>query len=523
MMGLPQHIIRGAAMERFVTRHGDRIVGILSGFDRMLFRGTLRSISYVEGVDKFLSSQHVLYKDFGPFAERLSTRLKAHAEAAAAAHGRPFHYVSSANVRKEDLARTIAAQDHVTEGLICVLSCVEPCWSYTIKRDRRQRRLRLVGGERKCLHLYFYFMDADFGLMHVRLQTWLPFPIQVCVNGRAWLARQLTRAGVGFTQADNCFPRLTDLARAQTLADDLIDWRWESWLRALATLVNPDVGRDGLFRGYYWSVRQSEYATDVMFRTTRHVALIYPALLRHGIEKFQSEDVLRFLGHRPSSGFSREVTRDLQRRPEGVRLKHTVGGNSIKMYDKAGSLLRIETTINEASRFKVRRRRPTDGRLDWLPLRKGIADMRRRAAIGRAANARYLDARRWCDGTPSHHLLDPVSQRVIHDGRPYRALHPISPQEAPLLRAVLRGEFLLHGFSNRDLRAVLAPDAEATPNPDRRRRAAARITRQLRLLRAHGVIKKVPRTHRYRITRTGEAIISTAITFRETDLALLAA
>ncbi len=472
-------------MERFVTRHGDRIVGILSGFDRMLFRGTLRSISYVEGVDKFLSSQHVLYKDFGPFAERLSTRLKAHAEAAAAAHGRPFHYVSSANVRKEDLARTIAAQDHVTEGLICVLSCVEPCWSYTIKRDRRQRRLRLVGGERKCLHLYFYFMDADFGLMHVRLQTWLPFPIQVCVNGRAWLARQLTRAGVGFTQADNCFPRLTDLARAQTLADDLIDWRWESWLRALATLVNPDVGRDGLFRGYYWSVRQSEYATDVMFRTTRHVALIYPALLRHGIEKFQSEDVLRFLGHRPSSGFSREVTRDLQRRPEGVRLKHTVGGNSIKMYDKAGSLLRIETTINEASRFKVRR------------------------VVG--------------DGTPSHHLLDPVSQRVIHDGRPYRALHPISPQEAPLLRAVLRGEFLLHGFSNRDLRAVLAPDAEATPNPDRRRRAAARITRQLRLLRAHGVIKKVPRTHRYRITRTGEAIISTAITFRETDLALLAA
>lgn len=508
-------------MERFVRRHGDRIVGILSGFDRLLFRGTLRSISYVDGLDKFLSSQHVLYKDFGPYVQRLSDRLKTDAMACAADAGRPFEYVASAQVRKEDRARAIADRDQVTEGLVCVLSCVEPCHSFTIRRERERKRLRLVAGERKCLHLYFYFQDPDFGLMHVRLQTWLPLTIQVCVNGRTWLARQLTRARIPHTQVDNGFTALADGARAQTLADDLIDWSWARWLCRLGHLVNPWV-KDGFFHDYYWSVRQSEYATDVMFRDAAAVHAVYPALLRHGIELFHSEDVLRFLGHRPSTGFSREVLSDLQRRPEGVRIKHRVQENSIKMYDKAGSLLRIETTINNPERFKVRRRRPSDGRLDWLPLRKGIADMRRRAAIGRAANARYLDALSVVgEPTPSHQLLDPVSQRVIHHGRAYRALRPISPQEAPLLRLVLQGAFLLHGFSNRDVRTLLDPNQDA--DPVRRRQVSARVTRQLRLLRAHGLIKKVPRTHAYRVTQKGEAVISTAITFRDTDLALLAA
>jgi hypothetical protein len=510
-------------MERFATRHAGRITGILAGFDRMLFRGTLRSISYVEGLDKFLSSQRVLYKDFSRFVEPLSERLKTHAESLATDAGRPFEYLASAQVRKEDRARALAEAQHITEGLVCVLSCVEPCWSFTIRRDRDRQRLRLVGGERKCLHLYFYFIDPDFGLMHIRLQTWLPFTIQVCVNGRTWLARQLTRADVSFTQVDNCFTAIADVARAQTLADDLIDWPWERWLRRLGHLVNPWVhAKDGLFHEYYWSVRQSEYATDVMFRNAATIQAIYPALLRHGIEMFHSEDVLRFLGHRASLGFTREVQSDLQRRPEGVRIKHRVHENSIKMYDKAGSLVRIETTMNNPERFKVRRRRPSDGRLDWLPLRKGIADIRRRAAIGRAANARYLDALSVVgESTPSHHLLDPVSQRVVHHGRSYRALRPISPQEAPLLRAVLQGEFLIHGFSNRDVCAVVVADADS--DSAHRRRASARVTRLLRLLRAHGLIKKVPHTHAYRITHKGEAIMSTALKFRDTDIALLAA
>jgi hypothetical protein len=506
-------------MERFVTRHGDRIVGILAGFDRVLLRGTVRSISYVEGLDKFLSSQRVRYKDFAGYVARLSGQLKAHALALAAAAGRPCEYLPSAATRKEERARAIATRDGITNGLVCVLSCVEPCYSFTIRRDRTARRLRLVRGERKCLHLYFYFMDADFGLMHVRLQTWLPLTMQVCVNGRSWLAQQLTRAGVSFTQADNSFTTIGDGARAQQLADDLIDWPWEAWLRRLARRINPWVAPGGVFHDYYWTVRQSEYATDVLWADAAALRACYPALVRHGIETFQSDDVLRFLGHRPSTGFTREVQSDLRHRHEGVRLKHWVHENSIKMYDKAGTLLRIETTINNPDRFKVRRKNRA-GERTWQPMRKGIADFRRRAAISRAANARYLDALSVVgDATPSHHLLDPVSQRVTRHGRRYRALRPISPEEAPLLQRLARGAWHLEGFSNRDLRPPLAPTATAIE----RRRLAAQVTRALRLLRAHQVVKKIPRTHRYRLTAKGEAVISTALTFRETNLALLAA
>ena len=212
-----------------------------------------------------------------------------------------------AHIAKEDRARAIAQRDCINKGLVCVLSCVEPCRSFTVRRDRARKDIQLVSGERKCLHLYFYVMDRDFGLMHVRLQTWLPFTIQVCVNGRAWLACQLRRAGITHTQVDNCFTTIADLPRAQTMADDLIDWSWEPWLHRLARLVNPWLREPDLFgRGYYWTVRQSEYATDVLFRNAAAVQAVYPSLLRHAIETFQSEDVLRFLGHQPV-GLSREV------------------------------------------------------------------------------------------------------------------------------------------------------------------------------------------------------------------------
>ena len=447
-------------MERFVTRHGDRIAAILSGFDRLLFRGTLRSIAYVQGLDIFLSSHRVLYKDFGTFAAAVSDRLKSQAEALAAQAKRPFRYVASSRLSKEDVAREILRTDPIAEGLICVLSCVEPCQSFTVRRDQATRHLQLVSQERKCLHLYFYYLDRDFGLMHVRLQTWLPCTLQICVNGREWLARQMARASLGFQQADNAFVALADPTRAQTLADRLLDWPWASWLQRFARQVNPwACAKRTALKPYYWTLRQGEYATDVVFRDPATLAAWYPRLLHHAIEHFGADDVLRFLGRRPSQ-FTGECCTDLKRRAEGTRIKHWIDENSIKMYDKARRLLRIETTLNNPRRFSVRRRIERRGRrvLAWLPLRKSIADLRRWVDIARAANARYLDALSVVgEVTPSHRLLDPVSQRVTRDGRPFRPLHPISPDDAAVFRFVLRGQFCIQGIRNADLRRALYP------------------------------------------------------------------
>src|SRR5487761_381117 len=186
-----RNVIRRAVMERFLKRHKDRHLGSIAGFDRLLFRGVLRSICYVEGLNYFMGNQRVPFKGFAAFVEKFSAGVNARAERIAARARRPFLYVASGQASKEARVREVIERDQIQEGLVCVLSCVEPCQSFTVRGDRKKKQLRLVAQERKCLHLYFYFLDRDFGLMHIRLQTWLPLTIQVCVNGREWLARLL--------------------------------------------------------------------------------------------------------------------------------------------------------------------------------------------------------------------------------------------------------------------------------------------------------------------------------------------
>jgi len=513
-------------MERFVKRHSHSITGTIAGFDRLLFRGTLRSISYLEGLQIFLSIQGVLYKDFGQFAEKLSPQIKAQAESMAKRQNRPYQYIESSVVSKEDLAKQIMEQDQITEGLVCVLSCVEPCQSFSIRRDREARKVFVVPQRRKCLHLYFYYVDREFGLMHVRLQSWLPFTIQVCVNGREWLARQMNRAGIKYVKRDNCFTYIENNAEAQRLMDSLSERKWERFLNVLANRVNPIIKPAvGLkLRGYYWSVRQSEYATDVMFKDASGLAEVYMSLARHAIERFTSRDVLRFLGKRVGDGFKQEISSSMQKRVEGTSVKHWVDENSIKMYDKQGSVLRIETTINNSRRFKVRRTTERNGKvvMGSFPMRKGIVDLRARVQLSRSANGRYLGALAVVgETTPSHRLLDPVSQRLVKDGRAYRPLQPISPADSRVFELLLKGEHLIHGIRNRDLRTELHPGADMDPTT--KRKSSARISRMLRLLRAHELIYKVPKTNYHRITKKGHQVMTTATKFRETDIAILAA
>jgi hypothetical protein len=498
-------------MERFMKRHKGRVLGTIAGFDRVLFRGNLSSICHLGGMDRFLSSQRVLYKDFKPFVEKISARVKEHAQQLAAAAQRPFIYLAFSGTSKEERARQIMEQDQITDGLICVLSCLEPCHSFGIRRDPQNQRLYLVKSERKCLYLYFYFADREFGLMHVRLQTWLPLTIQVCLNGREYLARQMAQAGITFEQQGNCFTRIADFQKAQQLSDQLITKNWANFLHALARKVNPWLDPQGelILKPYYWTIREGEYATDILFTDKQALAEIYPALIDHAIKQFHSEDVLRFLGRRNKSQPNGEVRSSLQRRVEGLRIRHWVEENSIKMYDKAGSVLRIETTINNPKRFQVRRRKINKAGtvvMKWLPLRKGIADISRRVAISRAANERYLEALAVVgEPTPSHQLLDKVSKRIEHQGRKFRALRPISPEDSRVFSN------LLHG------------DPQTNHDPYQRRKDSARVTRYLSLLRSHNLIYRVPKTNYYRITKQGHEIMSTALKFRQTNMALLAA
>lgn len=232
--------------------------------------------------------------------------------------------------------------------------------------------------------------------MYVRLQTWLPMDIQVGVNGREYLACRMDRAGMKHEKRDNCFAGIDDVKRAQKMLDALLKRKWARFLNRLARQINPHLGREGRLglAGYHWSIQECEIATDIMFRDAKSLATVYPVLVRHTIEQFSCEDVLRFLGRRTNGRFRSEVNTAMISEIEGIRVKHRVEENSIKRYDKQGSVLRIETTINNPKRFRVYRKVTRQGTpvLAWVPLRKGIMDIARRAEIGRAANERYLEA-----------------------------------------------------------------------------------------------------------------------------------
>jgi hypothetical protein len=498
---------------------------VLSGWDRLLFRGTLLSLSYPEGMGRFLGSHKVMYKDYGSWAMGLSERLKRHAEQMARRAGRELRYLASSAQRKEQVAREIMQRQGIREGLVCVLSCVEPCQTIGVIRDRASQRLKLVKQERKCLHLYFYYADREFGLMHVRLQTWLPFGIQICLNGREYLRHRMDRAGIGFEQRDNCFVRIDDLPRAQKMLEELDTRRWGRTLEAMARRVNPLIGaKAGLnIWGYYWTLRESEYATDVMFKDPASLAAVYPQLVDHAMKQMGSTEVMRFLGRRTNRRFNGEVVSDMRTRVEGVRVKHRVEENSIKMYDKQGTVLRIETTINNPKRLRVYRPVRRKGRrvMCWATMRKSVADMRRRAQISAAANRRYLQALSVVgQQTTVSQLIDPISRPVVRRQRAYRALRPIDPQETRLFQIVTQGKFLLSGFTNHDLRLELIGQSH---DVQQRRRQSARITRLLRLLRAHGMIGKVSGTRLYRVSQQGRHAMSVALALRRIETHQIAA
>jgi hypothetical protein len=516
-------------MQGFIQRHAERVSGVLSGLDRVRLRGTLRWLSNPRGMLNYLSCVSVLLKDFKEFALDCTTRIRRASQCLALSAGRPFQYVNSSTIRKEELVQAMATADRIESGLICVLSCVEPCYSYHVGPNREQKRLELRYGPSKCRHDYFYVQDPQLGRIHLRLQTWLPFTIHVCLNGREWLARQLTAAGLSFERRDNCLVHVQDFTQAQELLDQQLRTRWCGLMNRLTQAYHPTHRR--LFPEYpipyYWSVEESEWATDVVFRTPQALADLYPRLVRHALTDVSSADVMRFLGRRmPKHGglnghFTGDVVSDVRTRPEGTRVKHRLNRNAIKMYDKQPTVLRVETTINDARDMKVYRRAEGDphSAKRWRPLRKGVADLHRRAKLSQAANERYLQKLAAVDDTRTlQELVGPLCRPVTWQGQRVRALSPLSESDTRLLQAVQRGEFALHGFRNRDLRSILY--GEPTDTAAKRRQSAA-VTRRIRLLRAHGLIAKVSKTHRYQLTDLGRTAITTLLQAHHANAAQL--
>jgi hypothetical protein len=513
-------------MQQFIEKYQKQIEGVLSGFDRLVFRGTLRRLNYgwwdeqlkamvARGMEEYLWQNEILFKDYLQQVKRVSERLKKESLRPFVEQKLPIVFQRSPSEDKDKLAREVAEKRKISSGLVCAISALEPSPTF------EHRGTHIIRRQRPCHVLYQYQMHPEVGWMYARIQTWFPFNIQVGLNGREWLARQMDRQGLKYRQEGNCFVWIEDYEEAQKLLHRQLETNWAELLNGLAEQLNPV--QESIFErypsSYYWTCYQSEWATDVVFREASFLKRLMALLVRHGLLSYKSADVLRFFGKKVNQSgaipgnFHGKLETDLQGRQEGERVKYRMNGNSTKFYDKCNNVLRAaETTINTVRDFRVYRPKeggPEEDR-QWRVMRKGIADLHRRAEVSQKSNDRLLAALASVDDSRSvEELTAEMQKHTTWGGRRVRGLRPWA-EDKDLLAAVNHGDFLINGFRNRDLQELLYSGKPQSPAEQRRRSAA--ISRKLRLLRAHGLIQKVPRTHRYHVTDTGRTIVVTILT-----------
>jgi hypothetical protein len=511
-------------MNTFLSIHQDALLGLLTTFDRMIFKGHLTMLYPNGAFARFLNRQGALLKDFKPYVEGISQQIKQHMEELAHKAGRPYRYLETSMTArkgqsKEELAKQIVEKEQVSEGLICVFSTLETCSTFSVRGNRETKRLEVVRRRSKCLHFYAYYLDAELGFVHVRLQSWFPFSIQVYVNGRECLARYLERQQIGYERYDNSFLQINSLETAQIFCEKFRHFDWPPILNALAKRVNPmlETITQAGFGGYYWVADQCEIATDMMFKDRASLQAILPDLFEHAILRSTCQDTLRFLGRKLHGNFKGDTTIDLKKRPEGWRVKYFSKRNSIKMYDKL-SVLRIETTINNPSEFKIYQK-AKDGSLRWMPMGKGVSNLYRYAEVGQQANQRLLEhfAQANLKSKAIPHL-DSLCRSHSRNGNRLARFSPLSEADRKLFAALLSGEFALNGFRNSDLAAKLFPKP-ALSDQERKQRCT-KISRLIAKLRGHGLISKVKNARLYRLTELGSRILFAILSFFQADFAL---
>lgn len=487
-------------MEQFIKKHEQHILGTLSCVDRIVFKGYL-PISWADSFESFLRRHNCLIKDFRTFVSRYSDQVKEAAKQMAENQNRPYLYLNDRQ-RKEDLIKAIIQRDSIQQGLVCVLSATEACQSFRVASGKGRPVLK--NARRKCLCLYFYFLDPVYGLLHVRIQSWMPLNIQICMNGHEWLERRLQAEQIDYAKLDNSFSFVSQMSRAQTLADGFQQLDWRNILDELAARVNPLLNT--LFNGmsYYWVCDQFEYATDILFNTP--FVDLYDKLLNHSIARMGAKDILTFLGKSLDGRFKGEQINLCKKRFPGARVKHWMKGNWIKMYNKNSTVLRIETVINHPYDFHIYRSgiRKGESIKGWFPMSKCVANLYRYVEVCLSANRKYLNALSCVDDPgPSRKELTELSEAVIRKQQRLSGFNPVQRSTTALFKEVLNGDYIVQGFRNADIRTVLFGKTAA---PGERRRSA-RISRLFKKLHARGLIAKIPRSRRWRVTQKGWRVL----------------
>ncbi|MGQ9825651.1 MAG: MarR family transcriptional regulator [Desulfotomaculales bacterium] len=489
----------------FTERYDDQIVGVISCYDRMIIQGTLPGWCFAQGMTSFLYAKEIRIFDYPEFAKALNDEIRSNAECMAKENGIEIEFIRKIKAfRKEDRIKQILEKRGYHPGLVHIFSAMETCNSYKPWHDKATGKTYLKNDSGKCLHYYFYFIDKELGLCYLRVPTWCPFRLQFYVNGHNWLAIKLNKHAISYVLIENSFVAIGDFEKAQDLSDNIRVEDLHQALDIFAKRYCPVAAKYGL--QYRWSIMQVEYATDIIFKKQAGLQAIYEPLIRTAIHSVKPDNIASFLGQKFHGNYQGEVQTSFNKRILGTRIKHQMGATAIKMYDKFGLVLRIETTTNDVSEFKIYREvQQRDGSKvkKLAKMKKSVYSLFVLAGLLKASNRRYLEFISTFDD-PSQGIkrLKKISETVKSDDRTYKGFNFFSLDDLRLMEVLARGEFNINGLRNKDLRQFF-PDL-----------SSGSISRILKRLLVHGLIKKIRGTYKYYLTKTGKCVITTGLKLR---------
>lgn len=492
-------------MEDLLKKYDEDILGVIGCYDRILLRGTLTNCCYSEGMEAVLYSKGIKVFGYNDYVQTLRLAIRERAEVIAKKNEVAIEFIGKSTIRKEEVIKQVIEKRGDHPGLVHIISVMETCTAYKPRYDKIKNHTHLITTIGKCLHYYFYFIDKEYGLCYFRVPTWCPFTLQFYCNGHNYLGNKLKKKKINFEMIDNAFTAISDYKKAQIQSNQFDIKRMHRMLDKWSNYLCPVI--DKLQSKVHWSVSQIEYATDIIFRNQKTLEPIYNNMLQTAICAIKSEDISRFLGKKLHGNYQSEIGSNLSTRIEGKRIKHVMKKASIKMYDKFGFILRVETTSNDISFLKhFRKVEKKDGSIEtqYAPMKKSIYSVTALTKLLMTANNRYIDYLASIDDiSDGAKKLKRLSEKIKQNNRSYRGFNLFDEDDKKLFRIIIRGEHCIKGLSNKDIR-------RKWPG-----KTTAQISRLLKNLRLHGIIKKAANCYKYYVTKLGKQIIAAGLKIQE--------
>jgi hypothetical protein len=494
----------------FLKKYSDKIEGIISCIDRIIISGTLDKWGYSKAMQSYLLTNNIRVLDFPNFAKQFNQQIRNQVEEIAEQNNIDIEHIRSPQrFNKELNIKKIIEKRGMHPGIVHIYTSMEitdafePQFDYTTKKASLQIRTT------KCIHYYIYFIDKYLGLSFLRIPTWIPCRVQFYFNGHNLLAYKLQKNNISFQMHDNAFIKISNYQKAQELSDNIRAENLHQWLDKIISQYIPFLVQTS--QSYRWTLTQTEYSTDIIFKKQEDLKLLYEDIILNCIHSVKPENIAAFFSRELAASYSQEVGTKYNKQIQGTRIKHFMGANSIKMYDKASKVLRVEVTVNDITEFKVYREvltRKGQSVKKFACMKKSIYSLHDLTKQCQSSNARYLDfIASFEDNSQGKKNLWKISKKETDNNRSYKEFNFFNETDAQILNALMSAEFNINGFRNKNLKEKLKSKFNSS-----------QITRVIKRLTVFGLIKKVKKSFKYYLTKFGKKVIAAGLIVKEFNI-----